>query len=107
MATISIRMDDTLKRQTEAVLDELGLNMTTAFTMFAKAVVRENGIPFPLKADPFYSAANQEFLRRAIENYESGRVTLIPKTLEELRSMEDDVYSNPRNYCECNLIILK
>ena len=91
MATISIRMDDTLKRQTEAVLDELGLNMTTAFTMFAKAVVRENGIPFPLKADPFYSASNQEFLRRAIEDYESGRVTLIPKTLEELRSMEDDV----------------
>lgn len=92
MATISIRMDDTLKRQTEAVLDELGLNMTTAVTMFAKAVVRENGILFlPLKADPFYSASNQEFLRRTIEEYESGRVVPIPKTLEELRSMEEDV----------------
>lgn len=36
LATVSFRMDDTLKRQTEAVLEELGLNMTTAMTMFAK-----------------------------------------------------------------------
>ena len=43
MATVSIRMDDALKRQTETASDQLGLNMTTAVTMFAKAVVRENG----------------------------------------------------------------
>lgn len=41
MATISVRMDDNLKKQTETILDELGLNMTTAMTMFAKAIVRD------------------------------------------------------------------
>ncbi len=51
MANVSFRMDDDLKRQTEAVLEELGLNMTTAMTMFAKAVVREQGIPFALSIE--------------------------------------------------------
>ena len=35
MATVSFRMDDTLKRQAEAVLEELGLNMTTAMWPWA------------------------------------------------------------------------
>ena len=59
MANVSFRMDDTLKMQTEAILDQLGMNMSTAMTLFAKAVVREHGIPFALTVDPFYSAANQ------------------------------------------------
>ncbi|MBR0281159.1 MAG: type II toxin-antitoxin system RelB/DinJ family antitoxin [Oscillibacter sp.] len=89
MASVSIRMDDALKQQTETVLEQLGLNMSTAFTMFAKAVVRENGISFlPLRADPFYSAENLAVLHKTIEEYETGRAALIPKTMEELRSME-------------------
>ena len=38
----------------------MGLNMTTAITMFAKAVVRQNKIPFEVTADPFYSEANTD-----------------------------------------------
>ena len=48
MATVSFRMDDTLKRQTEAILEALGLNMTTAMTMFAKTIVREQRLPLDL-----------------------------------------------------------
>lgn len=68
MASVSIRMDDTLKQQTETVLEQLGLNMTTAFTMFAKAVVRENGIPFSLRLSPSSIASNEESLLKAIED---------------------------------------
>lgn len=88
MAIISFEMDDDLKQQLETVLERIGLDMETAVTIFAKAVVRENGIPFALKADPFYSASNQTRLHKAIEEYETGRAKLIPKTLEELRGME-------------------
>ena len=49
MATINIRVDDELKENTEKVLSELGLGMTSAITIFLKAVVRTNGIPFPLE----------------------------------------------------------
>ena len=90
MANVSFRMDDTLKQQTEAVLEQLGLNMTTAMTMFAKTIVREQRLPLDLSIDPFYSAANQSRLKRAIENYESGRSEPIQKSMEELERMAED-----------------
>ena len=42
MATtsITIRMDENLKKRAELLFDDMGLNMTTAITMFTKAVVR-------------------------------------------------------------------
>ena len=43
---INIRMDDTLKQQFEHLCNELGLTMTTAFNIFAKTMVRQQGIPF-------------------------------------------------------------
>lgn len=50
MATtnLNIRIDEDLKRETEEILAALGLNMTTAINAFARAVVREERIPFEL-----------------------------------------------------------
>lgn len=90
MATVSFRMDDSLKRQTETILEELGLNMTTAMTMFAKTIVREQRLPLDLSIDPFYSTTNQARLKRAIENYESGKSEPIKKSMEELERMAED-----------------
>lgn len=75
MATtsITIRMDENLKKQAEALFDEMGLNMTTAFTIFTKAAVRQNKFPFEITADPFYSEANQTHLRTAIADLEAGK----------------------------------
>lgn len=90
MATVSFRMDDALKRQTEAILEELGLNMTTAMTMFAKTIVREQRLPLDLSIDPFYSPANQARLKQTIESYESGKSAPIKKSLEDLERMAED-----------------
>ena len=57
---VSIRMDEDLKANLEAVCRELGMNTTTAFTIFARKVCREHRIPFEVSVDPFYSEANQE-----------------------------------------------
>lgn len=65
MANINIRIDDALKQQADAVLTELGMNMTTATTVFLKQLVRHNGIPFEIKADPFFSPENQSRLLAA------------------------------------------
>lgn len=75
MATtsITIRMDENLKRQAERLFDSMGMNMTTAFTVFAKAAVREGRIPFEIKGDPFYSDANQARLRQAMRDMDAGR----------------------------------
>lgn len=75
MATtsITIRMDEKLKKQAEILFEDMGLNMTTAITMFAKAVVRQNKIPFEISADPFYSEENQRHLQKAIADLEGGK----------------------------------
>lgn len=75
MATtsITIRMDEGLKKQAEVLFDEMGLNMTTAFTIFTKAVVRQGKIPFEIAADPFFCEANQARLRKAIADMDAGK----------------------------------
>lgn len=72
MATtsITIRMDEALKKQAELLFEEMGLNMTTAFTMFTKAVVRQQRIPFDIAVDPFFSEGNQARLLAAKERME-------------------------------------
>ena len=49
-ATFSVRMDEGLKRQFDALCAEFGMNATTAFNVFATAVVRERRIPFEIQA---------------------------------------------------------
>jgi len=44
--SINIRMDEDLKRDFDNTCNDLGLSMTAAFTVFAKTVVRRQGIPF-------------------------------------------------------------
>ncbi len=53
MATVnmSIRMDKDLKKQAEAMLSDMGLNMTTAMNMFLRQVVRQGRIPFEIATD--------------------------------------------------------
>lgn len=46
--TFSTRIDADLKRELEKICKELGMSLTTAFTIFAKTVVRERRIPFDL-----------------------------------------------------------
>jgi len=60
MATVSItfHIDEELKKQAESLFDDLGLSMTTAITIFLKAVVRHGKIPFEITADPFWNEAN-------------------------------------------------
>ena len=77
MATtsVTIRMDENLKRQAETLFDEMGLNMTTAINIFAKAVVRQGKIPFEIAADPFWNEENQKIIQRAIADAEAGKLT--------------------------------
>lgn len=87
--SVTIRMDEKLKRQVETLFDDMGLNMTTAFTIFAKAVVRHNKIPFEITADPFYSESNQLRLREAVADLDAGR-NIVEKTMDELLAMENE-----------------
>ncbi len=57
-ATFSVRMDETLKKQFDNLCSEFGMNATTAFNVFARAVVRERKIPFEIQASSDVSRAS-------------------------------------------------
>ena len=48
---ISIRMDTELKAQAEALFNELGMNLSTAFNIFVRQAVREGRIPFEIRLE--------------------------------------------------------
>ena len=73
---VNFRMDEELKQNMEQTCHELGMNMTTAFTMFAKKVTREKRIPFEVSVDPFYSAANMKYLEKVVSEIDSGKARL-------------------------------
>jgi len=75
-ALVNFRMDEDLKEKMERTCQELGMNMTTAFTIFAKKMTREKRIPFDVSVDPFYSDANMNYLKKVISDIESGKVEL-------------------------------
>lgn len=90
MANVNIRVDDNLKRDAEHIFSELGLSMSAATNVFYKQVVRQGGIPFDLKIDPFYSSGNQAHIKKAVADYESGNSKPVIKTMDELEAMADE-----------------
>jgi len=85
---VNIRMDENLKKSMDRTCRTLGMNMTTAFTIFAKKVSREQRIPFDVSIDPFYSERNMAVIDEAAKQIEQGKV--VNKTLEELEAMADE-----------------
>lgn len=85
MANLNIRADDTLKQQAEVILSDLGISLSAATTIFLKQVIRYNGIPFELRADPFYSAENQARLLVS-----KARMEQTGGTVHDLIEVDDD-----------------
>lgn len=76
-------MDEEDKKGMEEVCKELGLSMTTAFTLLAKKMRRERRIPFEVSIDPFYSDSNISYLRRITSEVDSGQAKLAEHPLKE------------------------
>jgi len=70
-ANLSVRIDEVDKKNFEIFCNETGMNVSTAVNMFVKAVLREQQLPFVVKADPFYSQENIARLKKSIHQMET------------------------------------
>ncbi len=73
---VNFRLDEEDKKGMEEVCRELGMSMSTAFTIFAKKMRRERRIPFEVSVDPFYSSENRSYLSKVIAEVDSGKAKL-------------------------------
>ena len=78
---INFRIDEKIKKEMEKICREMGMSMTTAFTIFATKVTKEKRIPFEITADPFYSESNIKYLEKLIADIESGKAKLVEHDL--------------------------
>ena len=88
MATtnVSIRLDVELKRDAEELFDALGLNMTTAMTMFLKQALRAQGLPFDVKRG--FSQPNANTIA-AIDDVNNNRN--MSRTFDSIAELMEDL----------------
>lgn len=86
--TFSVRMESDVKKQFDSFCEAVGMNASTAFNMFARAVLRERRLPFDITTDidPFYSESNMAHLRKVITEAKAG----INMHEHELIEVEDE-----------------
>lgn len=80
-SNISIRMDSDLKSAAEALFDELGMSLSTAFNIFVRQSLREGGIPFKITE----GRPNQETVAAMLE---AERIAKDP-TVKGYNNMDD------------------
>ena len=68
-STITVRVDEKVKKKAADVFKEVGMDMSTAINVFLKQVIRSNGIPFAVSAE-----TPNEVTLRAIKDAEKGEM---------------------------------
>jgi len=90
VTNITVRIDDDVKRDAETLFGKLGLSISGAINIFFRQAIREQAIPFRVRAvseyEEYFNEHNMERLKESIAQAESGQV--IVKTMAELEAME-------------------
>ncbi|MDR2669429.1 MAG: type II toxin-antitoxin system RelB/DinJ family antitoxin [Desulfovibrio sp.] len=84
MATtnIQVRVDSDLKAEAEQLFSDIGLDMPTAVRLFLKQSIINNGIPFALERDSFYSSSNQAHLVKVARDLREGKNSAAHELIE-------------------------
>lgn len=86
---ITMRIDENLKSQLQELMSDLGLDMTTFFTMAAKQAVREQGIPFYVSRE----IPNEETIAAFNEVEEMKKNPSLGKSYTDVDKMMEDLLS--------------
>ena len=61
MATLQIRIDDTLKKQADSLFSSLGLDTSAAIRIFLNASIENDGIPFTVRHKAIPSSLQERY----------------------------------------------
>lgn len=88
----SIRMDDGLKRDFSQFCENIGMTMSTAFVVFAKATLRERRIPFEIFDSPKPATSTERIPSRAdaLRAFERVRAEVQSRGVPEMTMDEID-----------------
>ena len=81
--TLTIRIDEELKKEAETLFDKIGLNISSAINIFFRQAVGAQAIPFELKVYNSYV----DMIKESVQQADEGK--LIPLSIEEMENMDD------------------
>ena len=91
---VNIRIDEDIKKEMEELCKELGITISAAFNIFARKMIRENGIPFEVSIEKTYEDSyledvfDTETINKLIKSEEDiikGRTKKAGMVVKELR----------------------
>jgi DNA-damage-inducible protein J len=80
---IHVRIDEETKKQAQQILNDMGLDLSTAVNMFIKQVVCNRSFPFLPTTDPFFSENNIAHLISVKADADTGRNMVVHDLLED------------------------
>ena len=94
MTNITVKIDETIKQEAETLFNKLGLSMSGAINVFFRQAIREQAIPFSIKAqtpeekyNEYFNPYNMQILKESVAQAERGET--ITFSMAELKAMED------------------
>jgi len=89
-ATISLRIDDGLKRESEDILRQLGLSTSEAIKMFLSAVRNRKGIPFNVQLPTDVASVSKTSPRQSVLSLR-GQYRKLTSSDEFSRHKQDEI----------------
>jgi DNA-damage-inducible protein J len=94
MTNITIRIDETVKKEAESLFDNLGMTISGAINIFFRQAIREQAIPFQIRArtteekyEEYFNPYNMKILKESIAQAERGET--ITFTVAEFEAMAE------------------
>lgn len=94
MPTIQIRIDEKTKKSAKKVLDNIGMDMSSAVKVYLKQIVITQGIPFQMLTENGLTIQQEKEILKASEEAQAGKnITRIKSTKDlknYLKSLKND-----------------
>lgn len=89
-STIQVRVDDELKKKSDALFKDLGTDTTTAIRIFLKQAVAANGFPFAIKrqveTNPYAPLTEEEMLMKLKRSRDCGIFKNSDEVISDMRT---------------------
>lgn len=70
MSTIQVRIDEKMKKQSQKILEEIGMDLSGAIKIYLKQIIIKEGLPFKVLTENGFT---KEFEKETLEVYKRAK----------------------------------
>ena len=93
MSTIQVRIDPIIKKSTKKVLDEIGIDISSAVKIYFKQIIIHQGIPFQLLTDNGFTIQEEKEILKASQEAGLGEKIKSVKNWSQAKKHLDNLKS--------------